>query len=48
MSDLAHSPLDDDVKGHRLAGNDNETVVEDRDVEGHRLAQNDNESIVED
>ena len=34
-----------DVEGHRLATNDNETVVvEDDDVEGHRLSSNDNET----
>lgn len=39
---------DDDVEGHRLAANDNETVVtDDDDVEGHRLATNDNETVVE-
>ena len=39
---------DDDVEGHRLAANDNETVVDDdQDVEGHRLATNDNETVVE-
>jgi hypothetical protein len=43
-----------DVEGHRLAANDNETVVPDADdeppvdVEGHRLAGNDNETLVED
>ena len=32
---------------HRLATNDNETVVEDeQDTEGHRLATNDNETTV--
>jgi len=45
-----------DVEGHRLAANDNETIVVDepapeppdldRDVEGHRLIGNDNETIV--
>ena len=29
----------------RLAGNDNESVVQDDDTEGHRLAGNDNETI---
>lgn len=46
----------DDVEGHRLASNDNETIIEDAggsgdegdDVEGHRLATNDNETVVED
>ena len=38
----------DDVEGHRLAANDNETVIEDEDVEGHRLATNDNETVIED
>lgn len=51
MSDLAH-PQDelDDVEGHKLSANDNETIVEDEDddVEGHRLAANDNETIVDD
>ena len=39
--------IDDDVEGHRLAANDNETVPdeESRDVEGHRLAANDNETV---
>jgi hypothetical protein len=33
----------------RLAGNHNETIVEDElDTEGHRLASNDNETVVED
>lgn len=52
-----HSELD--VEGHRLASNDNETIVVDEppptagadselDVEGHRLATNDNETIVVD
>ena len=45
---------DDDVEGHRLASNDNETVVRRGpepadvsadDVEGHRLAANDNEIV---
>ena len=38
---------DDDVEGHRLAANDNETVQDDEspDVEGHRLAANDNETV---
>jgi hypothetical protein len=44
--------IDDmDVAGHRLAANDNETIVEDDeddDVTGHRLSSNDNETIVED
>jgi len=37
----------DDVEGHRLAANDNETVPEDEsaDVAGHRLAANDNETV---
>ena len=52
MSDAAQSPNDlDDVEGHRIAGNDNEKIVEDdddQDVEGHRLASNDNETIVDD
>ena len=50
MSDAAQSPNDlDDVEGHRISGNDNETIVEDdQDVEGHRIAGNDNETIVED
>ena len=43
---------DHDVEGHRLAANDDETVLEDppaeRDVEGHRLASNDNETVVAD
>jgi hypothetical protein len=41
-----------DVEGHRLAANDDETVVTDPpaepDVEGHRLASNDNETVVAD
>lgn len=38
-----------DSRRHRLAANDNETVVaDDQDTEGHRLAANDNESVVED
>ncbi|HLO36095.1 MAG TPA: hypothetical protein VK194_08430 [Candidatus Deferrimicrobium sp.] len=37
----------DDTEGHRLASNDNETVVDEPDTEGHRLAANDNETIVE-
>jgi hypothetical protein len=57
MSDLPRSPLEhdpDDVEGHRLASNDNETVVsddsdeDDDDVEGHRLSSNDNETLIED
>lgn len=39
----------DDVEGHRLASNDNETLVADideDDVEGHRLSSNDNETLV--
>jgi hypothetical protein len=43
---------EDDVEGHRLATNDNETVEADDppadDVEGHRLASNDNEVVVAD
>ncbi|MEA2605721.1 MAG: hypothetical protein QOI00_478 [Chloroflexota bacterium] len=37
-----------DHRRHRLATNDNETVVEDdvKDTEGHRLATNDNETTV--
>jgi len=44
----------DDTEGHRLAANDNETIVEDDgdpkddDTEAHRLASNDNETIVDD
>ena len=38
-----------DIEGHRLAANDNETVVEDElDAEGHRLASNDNETVIDD
>lgn len=51
MSDVAQTPDDlDDVEGHRLSSNDNETIVEDddNDVEGHKLAANDNETLVED
>jgi hypothetical protein len=37
-----------DHRRFRLAGNDNETIVEDElDTEAHRLAGNDNETIVE-
>jgi len=41
----------DDVEGHRLATNDNETIVTDDDadepdVAGHRMGANDNETIV--
>jgi hypothetical protein len=38
---------DEDVEGHRLASNDNETVPDDEpaDVKGHRLAANDNETV---
>lgn len=40
-----------ELRRHRLATNDNETIVEDRaddqDVEGHRLAANDSEIVVE-
>jgi hypothetical protein len=32
----------------RLAGNDNETIVEELDTEAHRLAANDNETVSED
>ena len=32
----------------RLAGNDNETIVEELDTEAHRLATNDNETVSED
>ena len=35
-----------DSRRHRLATNDNETVVDDLDTEGHRLATNDNETTV--
>jgi hypothetical protein len=31
---------------HRLAGNDNETLVTDRKQKRHRLAGNDNETLV--
>jgi hypothetical protein len=52
MDDRLISAEDDpslDVEGHKLASNDNETVVEDQsDVEGHKLASNDNETVVED
>ena len=50
MSDLRQTPDDDDVAGHRLAANDNETIVQDDpdDVVGHRIAGNDNETIVQD
>ncbi len=39
-----------DRRRFRLAGNDNETVIEDQtdDVEAHRLAGNDNEIVIED
>ena len=33
-------------KRHRLAGNDNETLVTDRTQKRHRLAGNDNETLV--
>jgi hypothetical protein len=41
-----------DTEAHRLAANDNETIVEDddtdeADTEAHRLASNDNETVVE-
>ena len=37
-----------DPRRHRLAGNDNETIVENTvDTEGHRLAGNDNETAVD-
>ena len=53
MADIARddlSPADADVEGHKLAANDNETIVVDdeADTEGHRLASNDNETIVVD
>lgn len=52
MSDARQAPDDlDDVEGHRISANDNETLVEDdeeADVEGHKLSANDNETIVED
>jgi hypothetical protein len=52
MPDEPLLPTDDDIEGHRLASNDNETVVDDTDeepdVEGHRLAANDNETVVDD
>jgi hypothetical protein len=35
-----------DHRRFRLAGNDNETVVDEQDTEGHRLAGNDNETTV--
>jgi hypothetical protein len=35
-----------DDRRFRLAGNDNETVVDEEDTEGHRLASNDNETTV--
>ena len=49
MTDRPQRPADD-VEGHRLAANDNETVVEDPDgdVEAHRLASNDNETLIDD
>lgn len=34
-------------KRHRLAGNDNETVVSDKKQKRHRLAANDNETLVQ-
>lgn len=40
-----------DSEGHRLASNDDETIVVDQptnDTEGHRLAANDDETIVVD
>jgi len=33
-------------KRHRLATNDNETVVSDRTQKRHRLATNDNETVI--
>lgn len=55
MNDLGHQVTDDsDVEGHRLAANDDETVVDDPqpadepDVEAHRLASNDSETVVDD
>jgi hypothetical protein len=41
-----------DLRRHRLAANDNETIVEDQvdddnDVEGHRLAANDSEIVID-
>ena len=52
MDDQFISPEDDpttDVAGHRLAANDDETVVDDApDVAGHRLAANDDETVVDD
>ncbi|HET7702940.1 MAG TPA: hypothetical protein VFK35_06035 [Candidatus Limnocylindrales bacterium] len=48
-AEMADGHQDSDVEAHRLATNDNETVVEDDgDVEAHRLASNDNETVVED
>ena len=35
-----------DHRRFRLAGNDNETVVDENDTEGHRLATNDSETTV--
>jgi hypothetical protein len=58
VDDRLAAPEDDpqtDVEGHRLAANDDETVVDDDiatdaedDVEGHRLAANDNETVIDD
>jgi len=54
MTDSNDPTTEQDVEGHRLAGNDTEVVVEDgepsteQDVEGHRLAGNDTEIVVED
>ena len=43
MSELQPSR---DHRRFRLAGNDNETVVDENDTEGHRLATNDSETTV--
>ena len=49
MTDRSIEPevvITDDVESHRLAANDDETVVDGPgDVEGHRLASNDNETV---
>jgi hypothetical protein len=49
MDDRLITPEEEaDVEAHRLAANDNETVVEEADVEAHRLATNDNETVIDD
>ena len=43
---MSAQPQSRDQRRFRLAGNDNETVVDEMDTEGHRLATNDNETTV--